>query len=260
MRLLFAVGAALAATMMRAPEADAVQPYVTFEAGVLSRDVVEEDSSIEGFTFGAEASSTRVLATVGVEVTSALTVYAQAGAASLTIDEFNDFDSSFNEAYGGGVRLNLYLSPNPYSLRLFVDAGMLHTTADDTVQAEFGCTPANGCSSAGARGGYLPRLVEEEIDWDEYTVLMGAGSRHGPYGPYGGVRLSWVDAEDRLRAAPDANFSTEFRADTDLEEQDNFGVFFGTDVFLDRLGKTALNFEVSLIDQYSFRAAVRRAF
>jgi len=260
MKRLCAAAAALAAIVVAAPEAGAVQPYVMFEAGILSRDVVEEDASITGFTYGGTASSTRMLATVGLEVNSALTFYAQGGAAGLAIDEFNNFDSSFNGAYGGGVRLNFFVSPYPYGLRLFVDGSMLHTTANDKVQAEFGCTAATGCTSAGAWGGYLPRLVEEEIEWNEYTVLMGAGSRYGPYGPYGGVRLSWVDAKDGLRAAPDANFSTEFRADSDLREQDNFGVFFGMDFFLDRSGKTALNCEVSLIDQYSFRAAIRRGF
>jgi len=189
-----------------------------------------------------------------------LTVYAQGGGADLAIDEFNDFDSSMNGAYGGGVRFTMFLAPDRYGLKLFVDASLLRTTADDTVQAEFGCTAANGCTAAGAQGGYISRLIEEEIEWNEYTVLMGGGGRYGPYGPYGGIRLSVVDAKDQLRAAPDANFSTEFRADSDLTEQDNFGVFFGTDLFLDRAGKTALNFEVSLFDQESFRAAIRRAF
>ena len=245
MRRLFAAGAALAAILAGAPDAGAVQPYVMFEAGVVSRDVVEENDSIVGYQFDGTASSTRVLATVGLDFNNIVTVYAQGGAADLGIDEFNGFDSSFEGAYGGGVRLNLLLSQNPYGLRLFVDGSTLRTTAEDTVQAQIGS---------------VWRSVEEEIEWNEYTILMGAGSRYGPYGPYGGIRLSWLDATDRLRAAPAAGLPAGFKLDADLKEQDNFGMFFGTDIFLDRSGKTSLNFEVALIDQYSFRAAIRRAF
>ena len=260
MRRTFAAAAAFALLVAASPDAVAVQPYVMFEAGVVSRDVVEEDASIAGFSFGGTATSTRMLATVGLDVAAGFTLYAMGGAADLTIDEFNGFDSSFSGAYGAGVRLTLPLAPHPYGLRLFVDGSVLRTTGEDTVAAEFGCTAANGCTNAGARGGYVTRVVDEEIEWTEFAVLMGAGSRWGPWGPYGGIRLSAVDATDKLRAAPDANFATAFSADSDLREQDNFGAFFGTDFFLDRAGKTALNFEASLFDQYSFRAAIRRAF
>lgn len=245
MRRTFAAAAALAALIVGTREAGAAQPYVMFEAGIISRDIVEEDVAIEGFSFGGEATSTRMLATVGLDLSGFLSIYAQGGAANLAIDEFNGFDSSFNGAYGGGVRLTFPLAPQPLGLRLFVEGSFLHTTAEDTVQIV---------------SGNLPRIADEEIEWNEFTVLMGAGSRYGPWGPYGGVRLSWVDGEDRLHAPADATFPEAFRVEADLREQDNFGAFFGTDLFLDRAAKTALNFEVSLFDQYSFRAAIRRAF
>jgi opacity protein-like surface antigen len=243
------------------PKAWAVEPYLQIETGVFSRDIVEEDASIAGFTAEGSAVSTRLLATAGLELTPYLAVYVQGGGADLKIDEFNGFDSSFEGAYGAGLRLNLYLSPNRDRLRLFVDGSWLHTSGEDTVLAEFACSAANGCTAGpGYQGEYLPRLLEETIEWDEYTVLLGAGWRYGPFAPYGGVRLSMVDAEDRFRAAPDENFAGGFKFAADVKEQDNFGVFFGSDMALDRLGKTLLNFEVSLLDQYSFRAAVRRAF
>jgi hypothetical protein len=226
----------------------------------VSRDVVEEDASIAGFSYDGRADSTRALATVGVDINSIVALYGQVGGADLAIDEFNGFDSSFGAAYGAGVRINFLLSPHPYALRLFVDASFLHTTAEDSVQAEFGCTPANGCTAPGAFGEYVPRLLEEEIEWNEYAVLMGAGSRYGPYGPYGGIRLSFVDATDKLQVAPNPVYPQGLGSEIDLKEQDNFGVFFGTDIFLDRAGKTSLNFEISLFDQDSFRAAIRRAF
>jgi opacity protein-like surface antigen len=261
MKRVLATATVLLAVACGAPEAAAVEPYVQIETGIMSRDVVEEDSSVEGFTVGGRATSTRLIASVGLNVNGVLTVYAQGGVADLAIDEFNGFDSSFNGAYGGGARLNLLLTPHRDGLRLFVEGSVLRTTAEDRVQAEFGCTAASSCTAATrAQNEFLPRLVEETIEWNEYTVLLGAGGRYGVFGPYGGVRLSKVDAKDRVRAAPDANFAAEFRVDADLREQDNFGIFFGTDFFLDRSGKTALNVEVSLFDQDSFRAAVRRAF
>jgi hypothetical protein len=262
MKRVLATATVLLAVACGAPASAAVERFVQIETGIVSRDVVEEDSSVEGFTVGGRATSTRLMASVGLNVNGVLTVYAQGGATDLAIDEFNEFDSSFNGAYGGGARLNLLLTPNRDGLRLFVEGSVLRTTAEDRVQAEFGCTAANGCTAGvpGAQNEFLPRLVEETIEWNEYTVLLGAGGRYGAYGPYGGVRLSKVDAKDRIRAAPDANFAAEFRVDADLREQDNFGIFFGTDFFLDRSGKTALNVEVSLFDQDSFRAAVRRAF
>lgn len=261
MRRTFAAAAALAVLAAAAPDADAVQPYIMFEAGIVERNVVEEDASIVGFSVDGTATSTRMLATVGVDLGAGVTLYAQGGAADLSIDDFNGFDSSVGGAYGGGVRLTLPLTQYPYGdLRLFVDGSVLRTAAEDTVAAEFGCTAANGCTNAGAAGGYVLRVVDEEIEWTEFAVLLGFGGRSGPYGPYGGIRLSAVDATDKIRAAPDANFTKSFSADSELREQDNFGVFFGSDFFLDRAGKTALNFEVSLFDQYSFRAGIRRAF
>jgi hypothetical protein len=106
----------------------------------------------------------------------------------------------------------------------------------------------------------LPRIADETIQWNEYTVLLGASARYVDVAPYGGVRLSSVDGKDRLRSAPDSNFSNGFQANPDIKEDDNFGVFFGLDIFLDLSEMTTLNFEVSLIDQDSFQAAIRRAF
>jgi hypothetical protein len=243
------------------PRAMAVEPYVQLETGVHSRNVVEEGPAISGFTVGGTANSTRVLATAGVGFNDVLTVFALGGGSKLSIDEFDAFNSSFSGAYGGGARFTFFLSPSRDGLRLFAEGSVLRTTAEDTVQGSFFCNAANGCTAPlPAQGDYLPRLAKETIEWNEYTILLGAGTRYGAYGPYGGVRLSWLNAKDRVRAAPDANFSTGYQADADLKEKDNFGVFFGTDMFLDRAGKTALNFEVSLFDQSSFRVAIRRGF
>ena len=259
MKRILCAAAILVAFGLQAHDATAGQPYVQIETGIVSRDIVEEDASIQGFTFGGTAESTRVLARVGFNFNDFVSMYALGGGADLSIDEFNGFDSSLSGAFGGGVRFDMRVSPYRGGLRLFVEGSMLHTSADDTVQADFGCTAANGCTAA-AQGAFVPRLAQETIEWNEYTVLLGAAARYRAYGPYGGVRLSWVDATDKVRAPADENFSTEFRADADLKEQDNFGIFLGTDFYLDRSGKTALNLEFSLFDQESFRVAVRRSF
>ena len=207
MRRIRAVATALVATAFLVGEASAVEPYVQIETGMFSRDIVEEDAAITGFAYGGRASSTRAIATAGFKFNEFLTVYALGGAADLEIDEFNGFDSSFNGAYGGGVRFDFPISPYRGGLRLFVEGSMLRTTAEDMVQAGFACTAANGCTSAATvQGGYIPRLAEETIEWNEYAVLLGAGSRHGAFGPYGGVRLSMVDAKDRLHASSGRQF------------------------------------------------------
>ena len=84
---------------------------------------------------------------------------------------------------------------------------MLRTTAEDMVQAEFGCTAANGCTRRlAAQGDYLPRLAEETIEWNEYTVLLGGGSRYGASGRTAGCG-SRGGREGPGPGAPDANFT-----------------------------------------------------
>jgi hypothetical protein len=225
---------------------NAAEPYVQFEAGILARDVVEEGEELTDLKFRGEAVSTRLLAKLGIELWEILNVYVQGGGADLSIDEFDNYDGDLGGAYGGGVRVNLYRSPFRDQLTLFVEGNTLRYSTDDKVRI---CTDPAGCGS----GGSAKETADEEIDWNEYTVLFGASGRMEGFDLYGGIRLSLVDGEDRIRAGA-------FKSDLDLEEDDNFGIFFGVDVFLDRSEKTALNFEASIIDQDSFRAAIRREF
>ena len=239
------------------------EPYVQLEASVLARDVVEDvevvqDSEVVGFKFRGEAVSTRLLAKMGIEVWEVLDVYVQGGGADLSIDEFDDYDGDLTGAYGGGVRVNLYRSPFRDQLTLFVEGNVLRYTTDDSITILQECTVKSGCSTD--PGSDFRRIADEEIEWNEYTVLVGASGRMEGFDLYGGIRLSMVDGEDRIRAKPDSNFPAAFKTDLDLEEDDNFGIFFGIDVFLDRSEKIALNFEASIIDQDSFRAAIRREF
>ncbi|HUK55773.1 MAG TPA: hypothetical protein VLY20_03865 [Nitrospiria bacterium] len=241
-----------------ASDGRALEPYFQIGVGAFSRDIVEQDSAISGFKFKGTADSTRLIAKLGLNIADVLNLYVQGGGSDLSIDEFNNYDSATKGAYGGGLRINLYQSPDRDALKLFVEGNYLRSTTDDRVQIDVNCSAATACASA--PNGFVSRLSKETIEWNEYTVLMGASGRYFNLAPNGGIRLSAVNGKDRLRAAPDSNFAASFQASPDVREQDNFGIFFGTDVFLDRSEKTALNFEVSLIDQNSFEAAIRRSF
>jgi len=232
-----------------------VEPYFQLGVGVYSRDIVEKSPALFTYKVDGTADSTRLIAKAGVNLGDVLNLYLQGGAADLSIDEFDNYDASMNGAYGGGLRINLYQEPYRDGMKLFVEGSYLRYTTNDTVQTE-------QCSSACQTNSpvFSPRLVKDTIQWNEYTVLMGASGRYFEMGPYGGIRLSKVDGKDRVRGAPDSNFTTPFSATADLKEQDNFGIFFGTDIFLDRAGKTALNFEASLFDVYSFQAGIRTTF
>ncbi len=257
MKYFFAVGACLLSVVIGVPGAWA-GPYLQLEVGVLSRDVVEEDPSLVGFKFRGDAVSTRLMVKAGVELFEFVNLYVQGGGADLSIEEFSDYDADLSGAYGGGVRLNLYRSPHRDRFTLFVEGEVLRYTTDDHVEIEQDCTGLSGCPDPPEN--FFPRLADEKIQWNEYTVKLGASGRFEGIEPYGGIRLSRVDGKDRIRAKPDENFSEAFHAQPDLEEDDNFGIFGGVDIFLDRTEKTALNFEVSLFDQDSFRAAIRREF
>ncbi|MBI3597768.1 MAG: hypothetical protein HY203_11525 [Nitrospirae bacterium] len=235
-----------------------VEPYIQLGVGAYTRDIEEKSSALSTFKVDGTADSTRLIAKAGVDIGGVLNLYVQGGGVNLSIDEFDNYDSGMGGAYGGGLRVNIYQAPYRDGLKLFVEGNYLRFTTDDHVQIEVNCTAANGCASFPNQ--FVPRISKETIQWNEYTVLLGASGRYFDIGPYGGVRLSKVDGKDRIRAGADANFTSTFQATPDVKEQDNFGIFFGVDFFLDRSEKTALNFEVSLIDQDSFQVAIRRAF
>jgi len=257
MKYAFASASVLLSLALWASQARAIEPYIQIGLGAFTRDIVEEDPSISGLKFKGTADSTRLIAKAGLDIGGVLNLYAQGGGADLSIDEFDQYAASMKGAYGGGLRINLYNAPYHDGTKLFVEGSYLHFQTDDRVQIEQ-CASPPVCS--GSTSLYLPRPADETIRWNEYTVLLGASGRYFDTAPYGGLRLSKVDGKDRIRSAPDSNFSNGFQAKADIKEDGNFGIFFGLDFFLDRSEKTVLNFEVSLIDQDSFMAAVRRSF
>jgi hypothetical protein len=236
----------------------ALKPYVQLNVGAFSRDVEEKDASIAGSKAFGTADSTRIIAKIGMEYDDMLDLYFQGGGASLSIDEFDNYDGSMDWAYGGGLRFTFYRAPYRDGLRLFVEGSALRYTTDDSVSILVKCTTANGC--AADDNTYPARPADETIQWNEYALMLGASARFFEARPYGGIRLSKVDGTDRIRAAPDSNFATSFQSTPDLKEQDNFGVSMGLDFYLDRAARTVLNFQVSLIDQNSIEVGLRRTF
>ena len=251
-------GFLLVLVLLFASEAKGARPYVQFEVGVASRDVVEEGEDIVSFKFEGDADTTRLLAKIGLEAWGLIDLYFQGGAVDLSIDEFDGFNSDLSGAYGGGIRFNLYRSPYPDQFTLFIEGNTLRFTAEDRIQAEQLCNVSSGCTVA--PGEFLPRLADEEISWVEYVGLIGASGRSDIMGFYGGIRLSVVDGEDQIRGKPDQNFSEPLVSDLDLEEDDIFGLFFGVEFFLDRAAKTVIDIGVTLFDQDSFKVGVRREF
>lgn len=236
--------------------ARAVEPYIQIGMGAYSRDIVEESSAFF-FTNKVDgtADSFRVIAKAGVDIGGVVNLYLQGGGADLSIDEFDNYDAGMGGAYGGGLRINFYQAPYRDGMKLFVEGNYLRNTTDDHVQTAQ-CSSACGTQTPV----FSPREVKDTIQWNEYTVLLGASGRYYEVGPYGGLRYSTVDGKDRIRGVPDSTFPTYFQVTPDVKERDNYGIFFGTDVFLDRAEKTALNFEVSLFDVYSFQAGIRTTF
>lgn len=78
MRHVLSMGIVLLSAILWASGAWAAGPYLQLEAGVLSRDVMEDvavvqDSEVVGFKFKGEAVSTRVLAKAGIELWELMT-------------------------------------------------------------------------------------------------------------------------------------------------------------------------------------------
>lgn len=210
-------------------------PYLMLQTGVVNRDIVEEDESIVGRRIKDDARSTRLLARLGYVIAGRIDLYAQGGAADLRVDDLNEYDAPFAGAYGGGLRVYLYRSPGRRALDVFAEANMLHYETEDEIETIVGVTPVE---------------ADEEIEWNEYAVMAGVAGWIDNARPYGGVRLSRVDATDRVRGSG-------LDEELDIEEDDNFGVFGGVDFYLDRARATAINVEAHLADENAFLLGFR---
>lgn len=199
---------------------------------ITSRRVVEEVSP--GEDFKGDALSTRLMARLRVKPLKPLELYIQGGTANLTINDFNGYRGGYSFAYGGGLNLTLYEDPgvNRFQLTLFGD-GLTFTT-DDRIQTVIQSQNV---------------VVKEEIQWTEYSVGATGVWRAENWNPYIGVRFSWLNSTDNILDPRVGKL--------DLQADRNVGILAGTDVFLDREEKLAVNLEASLIDRESFMIGLK---
>jgi hypothetical protein len=203
-----------------------------FFTQIVSRRVVEEVSP--GVDFKGDAVSTRVMAKFRVKPVKPLELYLQGGAANLKINDFNGYRGDYSFAYGGGINLTLYEDPVADKFRLIMSGDALTFTTDDSVLTTIQSNDV---------------LVKEEIQWVEYAAGATGTWRVRNWDPYIGVRFSWLNSTDDIED-PSVGKLT-------LQEDRNIGVVAGTDVYLDKMDKIALNLEASLIDQASFKIGLK---
>ena len=237
------------------PASSIAGPYIELGVGVTTRDVIEEGLTETGETILTDpptgvgrgiADSTRSLSEIGWNFGDRVTLYGNIGAVDLKIDEFDDFNSDFEVALGGGAKINWYTSPGPNRLSLFTDFSVLTFSASDTVSGRFEDTF---------------RVADEDIRLTEYTLKLGVSMVHPTLDqPYAGIRLSTINGSDTVSFRPDQNFSTAVTRKLDITEDDNFGLFAGTTFFFDQQEKAGLNIELNIIDEFSFITAFRLNF
>ena len=209
------------------------------------RTVVEETRG--GVNVAGDAESTRVVARLATKPWRPVEIYLQAGTANLNIDDFDEYRGDYSLAYGGGFSLTLYDHPGPKKFQVITQGDMFYfTTKDDKVLVSV-CS-VEPCDSA---DDFVDDLVEEEIRWGEWT-LVGMGIWRSQYWePYAGVRFSLLDSTDKLEG------SVLGSRKISLEEDDNFGFVFGTNIYFDPRENFAFNAEAALIDQFSLKIGIK---
>ncbi|MFQ5456056.1 MAG: hypothetical protein ACE5EA_07635 [Nitrospirota bacterium] len=205
--------------------ADPCQTKNRFTANILfekaQRKVVEEDRP--GERLQADTDSTRVLSQIGMRITDYFVVYGKIGTANLDIISFHGYDAGFDILYGGGISIKLFDSHKKQPLRILLSGDSVKFRTDSTVKTEVG-------------------VESEEIDWIEYTLRLGLSKEYRYLQPYIGVIASEIKGSDLLSISGDLDFSSE----------DNLGLFFGSNIFIDTSKSISLNIESYLLDEGSF--------
>lgn len=215
-------------------------------AQVQERDIIAKNEDLTPCCkFEGDAVSTRLLARLGLSPIPPIEIFGLAGGADLSIDEFDQYDSNMDFAFGGGVHLILYETPSPGASHLFIEYSYLQFEAEDRVQVEKSS---------------VNTIQDDEIRWREHVVQIGGDSRLGSVRPYGGLRFSIVRGEETFTVVNGGGLADPTIGPSDIEEDDLFGVFGGIDFFLDPADRVAFNLEASLFDVNSFRAGLRFNF
>lgn len=228
-----------------------VEPTFQVSVEVLQRDIVEDETVFRNEPFPsqeASADSVRVLAKPGVMLFNRLEIYGLVGGSNLDldfgdvfVDSEDEFNGGFDLAYGGGATLTFYRSPSRrMPLSVFLDYHYLRFTTEDNV-------------FFAPEGFPDEEIVLEKITWQEHAAKIGLKGRHDFFEPYAGFRFSVVRGKSRI----DSRFQP---LRINFDEDDLFGIFVGTDIYLDPSEEAVFFIEGNIIDQNSIRTGIKVTF
>jgi hypothetical protein len=220
-----------------------------FQSELASRDVVEDEFVFNGFNFPrtkGSADMVRLLARFGVSLSDNFEIYGVVGGSSLSIDEFDQYNSGQNFAYGGGINWVYYEIPTYGGpVDLFIDYRFLRFRSTDQVLFHPCCDNSGNLIA--------DELVDETIIWNEHRIKLGVSGRHDFFEPYGGIRFSVVRGKDHL---PTSTQDLNLR----FEEDNLFGLFFGSNIYFDPSEKAFFFIEGNVIDEDALNLGIRVRF
>jgi len=216
-------------------------PYLSFDVGGDTRRIVENcPQCVDAFgnpllkVYG-NGDSTRLLAKLGIRA-GYFDAYLTFGGATLSIDEFNGYDGRMAPAFGGGLNIIMYQSPEYGHFNLFFNPDILYYKTSDTIQffsQSMGWITEN-----------------HDISWTEYTFKFGGSARYGPFENYGGISISFVNGQETGNA-----FGT-----ADFKESDNVGLFLGANFYFDPTGRASIFGEIGGGDNNYLKVGIRTRY
>lgn len=220
------------------PTTDQTSPFgLEVQIGGASRDM---EQFINGQRFEFDVNSIRLLGKVTLRPLSFFEVYGLAGGAELEtdLDDVTVLDGDLGVALGGGARLTIFRSREPYDTAVFVEGRYLQFESEG--QGEFE-DPVTGALV----------FTDEKIRWREWEGRVGVSWRFYLSRPYLGVRYSDAEADDIIGPAAGPNTRLRMRA------TDNIGAFLGIDLYFDPSRRAGLTAEVTFPDQVSGHVGLR---
>jgi len=216
-------------------------PYISFDVGAYSRRIEENCSQcVDAFgnpllkVYG-NGDSTRLLAKFGLRA-GLLDAYLTLGGANLSIDDFNGFQGGMTPAFGGGIKLLMYQSPDYGHFTLSLNPDVIYFKTSDTIQfysQSLGWVTEN-----------------HDVSWTETTVKIGGYSRYDGFAPYGGISLSFVNGEE----------TGDVFGSADIKERDNLGFYLGANFYFDPSGRASLFGEFGGGDNNYFKVGIKTMF
>jgi hypothetical protein len=245
--------AVLLVLAVAAPAAAAPPMSFGVELDLASRDIRYEDVIADPNE--GTADTTSITGQFAIGIVRGVSVFGEVGAADVAVDEFNWYQSAFNLTYGGGIRLSAPANRYGGSTLFFSELRARRVTSSDRLMVDDICT--DFCFDSDPNNDVLVSdVIDEDLDWWEYTIKVGVSGRYDNLRPFGGLEVSKLDGTDSVDfvnpALPDQ--------DLDVRQSNSIGFFLGTDILLDRQGQSAVTIEMSAIDRYAFRVGFNVGF